>query len=268
MTGKAFQYGLRPRFQKKRLSLLLFLRGPDRERHFDALIEQRAEIEVIVGERLAWKKSVPWSGAASVVELVGDGFAPDDVSTVGAQAAWFASGLTRFHAAFHERCVALAPNDEPRRLTPTRLKRQRWWTLVLESLTNRTELFAGRDPPAETWIGAGSGVRGLQFTLGAAKGHSSAELYIDRGRQARDENKRIFDSLLESRSLVEESFGGELEWDRLDKRRASRVRWLQKFGYLLPEERWPEATSAQADAMVRLVEAFRQSIDEVGGQGG
>jgi hypothetical protein len=55
MTGKAFQYGLRPRFQKKRLSLLLFLRGPDRERHFDALIADRVPIEETVGERLIWK---------------------------------------------------------------------------------------------------------------------------------------------------------------------------------------------------------------------
>jgi hypothetical protein len=263
LTRRAFQYGLRPRFQKKRLSLLLFMRGSDREHNFDSLLAQRGEIEEIVGERLTWKKSVPWSGATSVIELTGEGFDPDDVSTVGAQADWFATKLARFHAAFHDRCVALAPNDEPRRLTPTRLARQRWWTLVLESLTNKTDLFAGRRPPAEPWIGAGSGVRGLQFTLGASKGQSSAELYIDRGSQTRDENKRIFDLLFDSRVSIEKAFGGTLDWNRLDTKRASRVRWIQKCGYSLPEERWPEATSAQADAMVRLVKALRPSIDRV-----
>ena len=264
MTGKAFQYGLRPRFQKKRLSLLLFLRGPDRERHFDALIADRVPIEEAVGERLIWKKSVPWSNATSVIELIGDGFNPHDASTFGSQGVWFASGLSRFHDAFHGRCVALAPNDERRKLTPTRLKRQRWWTLVLDSFGNRSDHFAGKQPPAETWIGAGSGVRGLQFTLGAAKGHSTAELYIDRGQKSRDENKRVFDAILQSRESIEKAFGGELEWDRLDAKRAARVRWIQKFGYSLPDDRWREATSAQADAMVRLIEAITPSIETIG----
>lgn len=261
LTRKAFQYGLRPRFQRKRLSLLLFLRGPERERNFDVLIADRLQIEETVGERLIWKKSVSWSNATSVIEAVTDGFDPNDAVTHGLQAAWFASRLSAFHDAFHDRCVALAPNDEPRKLTPIRLIRQRWWTLVLDSFGDRSDYFAGTQPPAETWIGAGSGVRGLVFTLGAARGHSTAELYIDRGRNSRDENKHVFDVLLQSRATIEKAFGGELEWDRLDKKRASRVRWIQKVGYSLPEDRWPAATSAQADAMVRLVGALRPVID-------
>ncbi|MBM4058860.1 MAG: DUF1524 domain-containing protein, partial [Planctomycetes bacterium] len=76
LTRKAFRYGLRPRFQKRRLSLLLFLRGPERERNFDILVAERAAIEAVVGERLVWRKSVPWSKATSVIELVGEGLDP------------------------------------------------------------------------------------------------------------------------------------------------------------------------------------------------
>jgi len=263
LTRKAFRYGLRPRFQKRRLSLLLFMRGPERERNFDKLIAERAAIEGIVGERLVWRKSVPWSKATSVIELVGEGLDPNDPATLERQKVWFLHGLERFHAAFHERCVALAPGDEPRKMTPTRLKWQQWWTQVLEALATQSTLFAGRRPPAETWIGERCGIRGLQFTMGAAKAHSSAELYIDRGRKGREENKRIFDALHACRDELEAAFGGALEWQRLDDRRAARICWIQQLGYTLPEETWARATAAQADAMVRLAKAIEPYLDKL-----
>jgi hypothetical protein len=263
LTRKAFRYGLRPRFQKRRLSLLLFIRGPERERNFDILVAERAAIEDMVGERLVWRKSVPWSKATSVVELVGEGLDPNDAATLERQKVWFLHGLERFHAAFHDRCVALAPGDEPRKMTPTRLKRQRWWTQVLEALGAQSTLFAGRRPPAETWIGEGCGIRGLQFTMGAAKAHSSAELYIDRGRKGREENKRILDTLHACREEIETAFGGRLEWQRLDDKRAARICWIQQLGYTLPEETWARATGAQADAMVRLAKAIEPYLDKL-----
>jgi hypothetical protein len=263
LTRKAFRYGLRPRFQKRRLSLLLFLRGPERERNFDKLIAERTAIEDMVGERLVWRKSVPWSKATSVVELVGEGLDPNDPATLERQKTWFLHGLERFHAAFHDRCVAMAPGDEPRKMTPTRLKRQHWWTQVLEAFATGSELFAGRRPPAETWLGEGCGIRGVQYQLGAAKEHSSAEIYIDRGRKGRDENKLIFDGLHSRRDEIEAVFGGLLEWQRLDSRRASRIRWVQQVGYGANEDKWADATAAQADAMVRLAKAIEPYLDKL-----
>ena len=63
------------------------------------------------------------------------------------------------------------------------------------------------------------------------------------------------------RPAFTKAFGGELEWDRLDAKRAARVRWIQKCGYSLPDDRWREATSAQADAMVRLIKALTPLIE-------
>jgi hypothetical protein len=257
LTRKAFQYGLRPRFTKRRLSLLLFVRGPQRERHFDVLHSERAAIEGVVGERLLWKKDVPWSKATSVIELVGDDLDPNDPSTIGRQKQWFVNSLKKFHDAFHDRCVKLAPGDVPRKMTPTRQRRQQWWTLVLGELAKKTELFAGRQPPAETWIGAGSGVRGISYVLTVSKGRSTAELYIDLGRNSDDANKRLFDLLRPNCSAIEATFGGSLQWERLDQKRASRVCWVQKSGYQLPDSKWPNATSEQAAAIVRLEAAFR-----------
>ena len=257
LTRRAFRYGLRPRFGKKRLSLLLFVRGPDRAKNFDALHAERSAIEEVIGQRLVWRPDVPWSKATSLIELVGDGLDPNDVTTLDRQKAWFVNALRRFHAAFHERCLKLAPRDAPRPMTVTRQKRRKWWTLVLGEIARQSDLFAGRQPPAETWIGAGSGVRGVPFVLSVTKTRSAAALYIDRGRDGRDENKRIFAAIEARRAEIEAAFGGPLEWAPLEAKRASKIRWTQKAGYGLPEDSWPAAAFAQAEAMIRLDAALR-----------
>lgn len=48
-----------------------------------------------------------------------------------------------------------------------------------------------------------------------------SEIYIDCGNEKR--NKQVFDALLAERSQIEAAIGSELEWERLDRRRASRV---------------------------------------------
>jgi hypothetical protein len=124
--------------------------------------------------------------------------------------------------------------------------------MVLEELAKHSDLFEGRKAPAETWIGAGSGTSGVGFVLAANRSTSHAELYIDKGEGADEENKRIFDLLKTRQAEIEAAFGEPLRWDRLNKKRASRIRWTQPAGYDLPEEQWPEATAAQAHAMARF----------------
>ena len=65
------------------------------------------------------------------------------------------------------------------------------------------------------------------------------------------------------RQEVEAVFGALLEWDRLNDKRASRIRWIQQAGYELAQDEWPTATAAQADAMIRLAKAIAQPLADV-----
>ena len=67
---------------------------------------------------------------------------------------------------------------------------------------------------------------GLGFNYLVNQEQCSAELYIDRGKGSEDANKAIFDRLLAQRQAIEAEFGGGLSWERLDTKRASRIRVL------------------------------------------
>jgi hypothetical protein len=52
---------------------------------------------------------------------------------------------------------------------------------------------------------------GLGFNYTVRQHDASAKLYIDRGKEAGAENKRIFDQLVAVREDIEEAFGGPLD---------------------------------------------------------
>ena len=89
------------------------------------------------------------------------------------------------------------------------------------------------------------------------------ELYIDRGDAG--ENKRIFDQLHARRDGMEKAFGGSLEWERLDARRACRVKHIiKRGGYRSPEEDWPAIQSEMVDKMTCLEAALKPALESLG----
>jgi len=84
------------------------------------------------------------------------------------------------------------------------------------------------------------------------------ELYID-GPEAAD-NKAVFDALATDRPAVEDAFGAELLWQRLDEKRASRVSFTVP-GCWADEATWPGAVEMAVDAMHRLYGALASRVE-------
>jgi hypothetical protein len=92
----------------------------------------------------------------------------------------------------------------------------------------------------------------------------AAELYIDRGKDADLENKNLFDQLDVHKTEVEASFGGPLSWERLEGKRACRIRFTQPGGgYRSPEEEWPKIQDGIISAMDRLEKALRPQLKQL-----
>lgn len=105
--------------------------------------------------------------------------------------------------------------------------RKRWWTTLIERSGKITKLHAHITPGEYSWIGASSGIRGLNFNYVVTQDECAAELYIDRGKDSEQENRSIFDQLHAHKDDIDAAFGEPLSWEHLEGKRACRIRHTQ-----------------------------------------
>lgn len=83
---------------------------------------------------------------------------------------------------------------------------------------------------------------------------ASVELYID--TKSGESNIEIVESLLEEREPIEETFGEPLTWERLEDKRACRIKKRVSDYGLQDEEQWDETQHKMVAVMRRLQEAL------------
>jgi hypothetical protein len=162
-----------------------------------------------------------------------------------------------------------APSDEVREVGSAKMKisesqsaYRRFWTTLLERARARTKLHSTISPSDYYWIGTSSGKRGLGLNYVVWKEGGRSELYIDRGKGTMDENKAIFDELRADKAGIEQDFGGTLDWQRLEGKRACRIciAFEDMPGLQDEQTEWPKTQDAMIDAMIRLEKALAPRI--------
>lgn len=133
--------------------------------------------------------------------------------------------------------------------------RKRWWTQLITQ--PEAKLHAHITPGQYSWLGVSSGIRGLNFNYVVTQTHCGAELYIDRGKDCEGENEAIFEQLLTFREQIESGVQFPLSWQRLDGRRACRIKIELTGGYRTPEEEWPPIQQRLGEAMTQLEAALK-----------
>lgn len=167
--------------------------------------------------------------------------------------------------------LIVGPSEETREVGKTKeeiaerfLIRKRFWTGLLERAKEKTKLHANISPSQHSWIGTGAGKRGLALDYVIRKNEADVELYIDSGKESGSENKQIFDILNSSKSVIEKEFGGPLEWQRLDNKRACRIKkTITIGGYRSEESEWSVIQEAMIDAMIRLDKSLKPFIQKL-----
>ncbi len=66
-----------------------------------------------------------------------------------------------------------------------------------------------------------------------------------------------------SRREAAKRFGGQLDWERLDGKRASRIRVKLQGGYRAPDEEWEAIQTPLVAAMNRLDAALRPALQKL-----
>jgi hypothetical protein len=167
--------------------------------------------------------------------------------------------------------LVVGPSEESRGVGETKKEwaerdtlRYRFWEGLLERVRTKTKLHANISPSRGTWISTGAGKSGLVYSYIIREHGARAELSIDRGKGAEEENKAIFAKLLASRENIEERFGGSVVWDSVEGRRVCRIAAeISEGGYRDEEDRWPEIHDAMIESMVRLEKALSPHISKL-----
>ncbi len=137
-------------------------------------------------------------------------------------------------------------------------RRITFWRRILEQLRRRgVTLYANISPSKHHWLAASApGVSSCRYSLIFSKKEARVELYLDRSQA---ENKWIFDQLERERKKIEEQFGAELQWQRLDAKKASRISYSHPFDGF-NEENWPARIDWLCKHIVKLEEAFSEPL--------
>ena len=157
-----------------------------------------------------------------------------------------------------------AAGETKREFTERYSLRRRFWTSLLEGAKEKTLLHANTSASQSNYVMTGAGRSGLNFRYVIQQHTSEIDLYIDRGREADNENEEIFDTLEEAKDKIEEVFGESLEWQRLEGKRACRIgKRFSLGGYRDDEEEWSEIQDTMIDGMIQLEKALRPHIDRL-----
>jgi len=136
-----------------------------------------------------------------------------------------------------------------------------WKDLLEKSKSRNIRLFSTISPSKENWISTGAGKTGLGYAYVILMNSARVELYIDTGNK--EKNKRIFDQLHNEKEEIEKEFCEELEWQRLNEKRSSRISKTVVNKGLKDEEDWNEIQDKMIDAMIRLEKALGKRIRRI-----
>lgn len=141
---------------------------------------------------------------------------------------------------------------------------QSFFQQLIDELRERHQFTGARAGQPQSWYAFSSGITGIKYSVSFARdGRVRAEVYLDGGEA--EENKRLFDRLMEDRDTIERDFGQKLEWERLDDRIASRVAICRPGSISTDDEELAELRQWSVDQMLKFKSVFAPRIRSLNG---
>ena len=133
--------------------------------------------------------------------------------------------------------------------------RQKFWAEFIEYNRLHNGLFNNSSGTSDAWLNKSvRGLAGTSINVLIYKNHTRAEVYIS--GSDKEKNKRFFDYLYAHKDEIERQFGSTLTWQRLDDRKACRIRIdRDDLSFLEPEHK-EEIFAFFLDASNKLMKAF------------
>jgi hypothetical protein len=139
--------------------------------------------------------------------------------------------------------------------------RRKFWTAYLKEINKVSTLYQNVSPSKDHWISAGAGMGGITYTSVVTGDYIRIELTISGKTQ--EENKVIFDTLCSKRQEIEELFGSQLVWERLDDKKMSRIKFESAGVSVFNEEDWPSMINFMIMYVPKFENAFKKAIQDL-----
>ena len=138
--------------------------------------------------------------------------------------------------------------------------RIRFWTRLLTEIAKTTDIFKKKSSTNRSYLNVTFESSGVSLGFVATAKYCRSEIYIDKGDK--EINGLFFARLEELWNERGEDLGFELVWERLEKKRACRVK-IDKPGNVFDEETWDDMISIMIDTNNRIEKSFRKLIKKV-----
>ena len=134
--------------------------------------------------------------------------------------------------------------------------RLEFWNLLLPTLKGKTPIYQNTSPSKDHWLSSGgTGISGLGYSFLITKSYAGIELAIVKG--TKEENKAFFDELIKHKATIEEKFGKELFWERLDDKKMCRVTYKLTGINIFEKEDWEKILAFLTPNMIAFEKAMR-----------
>ena len=135
-----------------------------------------------------------------------------------------------------------------------------FWKVLLPKFNSKTSLFVNVNPSKDNWISAGSGVSGVGLNFVISKNYARTEVYMS--KSSADENKYVFDKLCQQKDEIEKHTGS-LEWERLDDKKACRIKQELKNVSLYEKDDWDKMIDFMMESMLKMEVAFKDPLQKI-----
>lgn len=145
--------------------------------------------------------------------------------------------------------------------TSEKQERQReFFQKLVDTMREEHKFTKLKKAPAQSWVSFPSGIG--RVAVGAAFGHGGlarVEMYLDREAEW---NKSMFDQLSVSKDEIHSELGRELNWERLDARKACRISIAREGSIDDDDEAHEELRSWMVEHLLAFREVFRRRMAE------
>ena len=162
-----------------------------------------------------------------------------------------------------EYTISMASKAQEEITTQENLKKRHhtrleFWAAFIKESNTKNDLFSNVSPSKDNWLGAGIGLSGVNLNLVASRNLVRSEIYFNRG--SKEENKWCFDYIYSKKDQIEGEFGEELEWERMNDKVVSRVKFELNDVSVYEKKDWDKMIGFLIDSSMRMAKAFKSPV--------